>query len=317
MTPAFDIVGLGLATVDILTLAPRLPQPDDVLAARQIVIQGGGPVATALAAAARLGAAVAYLGPIGRGRWGEFTLAEFGREGVETAFAPLSDLGDQSLSVILIDEATGRRSILYARGGLPDLAPAAVPPDLIAQARALHLDGGHIAAALHAARLARAAGVIVSFDGGAGERWPGIDELLPLVDVMVVARRFAEEYTGEGDAQAAGPALLAAYRPRLVVITDGENGAWYWDGEQRFHQPAFPVAVVDTTGAGDVFHGAFLHAHLQGWPPQRCLAFAAAAAALKCRQLGGRAGAPTGAEVELTLGAGLARGQVHRPGLPA
>lgn len=301
MTPAFDIVGLGLATVDILTLAPRLPQPDDVLAARQIIIQGGGPVATALAAAARLGATTAYLGPIGRGRWGEFTTAEFRQEGVATAYAPLSDGGDQSLSVILIDQASGRRSILYARGGLPDLAPAAVPPALIGRARALHLDGSHLAAALYAARLARAAGVIVSFDGGAGERWPGIDELLPLVDVLVVARRFAQEYTGAGDVQTAGPALLAAYRPRLVVITDGEAGAWYWDDEQHWHQPAFPVEVVDTTGAGDVFHGAFLYAHLQGWPPPRSLAFAAAAAALKCRQLGGRAGAPTRAEVERLL----------------
>lgn len=301
MTPSFDIVGLGLATVDILTLAPRLPQPDDVLAARQIVIQGGGPVATAVVAAARLGAAAAYLGPLGRGRWGDFTAAEFSRYGVETAYAPISAGGDQSLSVILIDEASGRRSILYARGDLPDLAPSAVPPELITQARALHLDGGHIAAALHAAHLARSANVTVSFDGGAGEKWPGVDALLPLVDLMVVARRFAQEYTGEEDPRVAGPALLSAYRPRQVVITDGENGAWYWDGRDHFHQPAFRVDVVDTTGAGDVFHGAFLFAHLQGWDSRRCLAFASAAAALTCRQVGGRAGLFTGAEVDLYL----------------
>lgn len=300
MTTVFDVVGLGLATVDILTLAPRLPQADDVLAARQIIFQGGGPVATALVAAARLGASTAYLGPIGRGRWGEFTTAEFGRYGVETAFAPADD-GDQSLSVILIDEATGRRSILYARGGLSDLDPAAVPSALIGQARMLHLDGGHITAALVAAHMARVANVTVSFDGGAGERWPGIDELLPLVDVMVVARRFAHQYTGEDDPQAAGPALLAAYRPRQVVITDGDNGAWYWDGRQHFHQPAFRVDVIDTTGAGDVFHGAFLYAHLQGWPPRRCLVFASATAALKCRQIGGRAGIPTRVEVDAFL----------------
>lgn len=300
MTAAFDIIGLGLATVDILTVAPRLPQPDDVLAVRRTVLQGGGPAATALVAASRLGASTTYLGPLGQGRWGEVARAEFRQYGVDTNYAP-AGVGDQALSVILIDEGSGKRSILYDRGDLPDLAPAQVPPHLIAQARALHLDGGHIDAAMHAARLARAANVLVSFDGGAGEKWPGIDELLPLVDLMVVARRFAGEYSGESDPQAAGPVLLAAYRPRQVVITDGERGAWYWDEAQHFHQPAFRVDVVDTTGAGDTFHGAYLYAHLQGWPPRRRLAFASAAAALKCRQIGGRAGIPTANEVEAFL----------------
>jgi sugar/nucleoside kinase (ribokinase family) len=91
----------------------------------------------------------------------------------------------------------------------------------------------------------------------------------------------------------AGPALLATYQPRQVVITDGTRGCWYWDSGRHFHQPAFAVDAVDTTGAGDVFHGAYLYAFLQGWPARRCLAFAAAAAALKCRKLGGRAGIPT------------------------
>ncbi len=304
MTTAFDVVGLGLATVDILTVAPRLPQLDDVMAVRQIALQGGGPVATALVAASRLGATTAYLGPIGQRRWGEAARAEFMHYGVNTAHAPaapVSSAGDQSLSVILIDEASGRRSILYDRGGLPDLAPEDVPPRLITRARALHLDGGHITAALHAARLARAANVLVSFDGGAGEKWLGIDELLPLVDLMVVARRFAFQYTGEEDPQAAGPALLAAYHPRQVVITDGDKGAWYWDQEQHFHQAAFQIDVVDTTGAGDTFHGAYLYANLQGWHPRRCLAFAGATAALKYRQIGGRAGIPARSEVEAFL----------------
>lgn len=300
MTAAFDIIGLGLATVDILTVAPRLPQPDDVLAVRRTVLQGGGPAATALVAASRLGASTAYLGPLGQGRWGEVARAEFRHYGVDTSYAP-AGAGDQALSVILIDAGSGKRSILYDRGDLPDLAPAQVPPHLIAQARALHLDGGHIDAAMHAARLARAANVLVSFDGGAGEKWPGIDELLPLVDLMVVARRFAGEYCGEADPLAAGPVLLATYRPRKLVITDGERGAWYWDEAQHFHQPAFRVDVVDTTGAGDTFHGAYLYAHLQGWPSRRVLAFASAAAALKCRQIGGRAGIPTRDEVEAFL----------------
>lgn len=293
-----DIVGLGLATVDIMTLVPRLPGHDDVFPARRILLEGGGPVATALVAAARLGATTAYLGPIAPTTWGSLARAGLEREGVDTRHAPTRATGEQAVSVILVDEASGQRSILYDSGELLDLAPAEVPAELIASARALHLDGVHLEAAVHAAKLARQAGVLVSFDGGAGELWAGAERLLPLVDLLVVARCFAELHTGQADPLLAGPALLETYRPRQVVITDGARGCWYWDAGQRdvaqhFHQPAFTVDVVDTTGAGDVFHGAYLYATLQNWSARRCLAFAAAAAALKCRALGGRASIPT------------------------
>ena len=297
-----DIVGLGLATIDIMTLVPRLPARDEVFQARRILLEGGGPVATALVATARLGASNAYLGPIAPTTWGSLTRAGLEREGVDTSHAPTRSGGEQAVSVILVDEATGQRSILYEGAEMLELAPAEVPAELITSARALHLDGVHVEAALHAAEIARQAGVLVSLDGGAGQLWSGTERLLPLVDLLVVARRFAELHTGRADPLLAGPALLETYRPRQVVITDGPRGCWYWDAAAgHFHQPAFPVDVVDTTGAGDVFHGAYLYATLRGWPAQRCLAFAAAAAALKCQALGGRAGIPTTGETERFL----------------
>lgn len=303
-----DVVGLGLATIDIMTLVPRLPGRDDVFGVRRIQLEGGGPVATALVAAARLGATTAYLGPLASTTWGTLARAGLEKEGVDTSQAPARAGGEQGVSVILVDEATGQRSILYDRGEMEELAPAEVPEGLITSARALHLDGVHPGAACHAAEVARAAGVTVSFDGGAGELWAGAERLLPLVDLMVVARHFAEQHTGLADPLEAGPALLETYRPRQVVITDGLRGCWYWDDAQRaagehLHQPAFATEVVDTTGAGDVFHGAYLYAFLQDWPARRCLAFAAATAALKCRALGGRAGIPTRRQVEETLAA--------------
>ena len=307
---AFDIVGLGLATMDILTVVPHLPGPDDVYAVHDIVLQGGGPAATALVAASRLGATTSYVGVIGAGRWGRATRDEFERYGVDTSQARFSTEGDQSLSVILVDESSGRRSILYRPGNLPALAAEEVPASLIQRARALHLDGVYPAAARRAAEIAREAGVTVSFDGGAGEKWPGIEEILPLVDLLVVARDFAQRYTGYDEPLQAGPALLKAYGPQQVVITDGERGAWFWDeehyGNRRLHQPAFTVDVVDTTGAGDVFHGAYIYAYLQEWSPRRCLAFASATAALKCRRIGGRAGIPTRDEVEQFVAQALA-----------
>lgn len=125
---------------------------------------------------------------------------------------------------------------------------------------------------------------------------PWGDALLPLVDVLVVARQFAERVTGEADPAAAGPLLLRT-GAREVVITDGANGCWYWDASCTLHQPAFEVAVVDTTGAGDVFHGAYLSAWLQGWGPAQRLRFASATAAIKCTQPGGRLGIPATAQV--------------------
>jgi sugar/nucleoside kinase (ribokinase family) len=297
-----DIVGLGLATVDILTLVPRLPERDDVYAVRQILLEGGGPVATALVAASRLGAKTVYLGSIAPTRWGSLTREGLESEGVDTRFAPTRNRGEQAVAVILVDQTTGQRSILYDKGEMTLLAPGEVPTELITSARALHLDGNQAEAALHAAKVARQAGVTVSLDGGAGGPWPGMEELLPLVDLLVVARRFAERHTGEREPLRAGPALVKAYSPQQVVITDGTRGCWYWDAVRPesgdcIHQPALGVDVVDTTGAGDVFHGAYLHAYLQGWEAKACLAYASAAAALKCRQLGGRAGIPTRGEV--------------------
>jgi sugar/nucleoside kinase (ribokinase family) len=308
---AVDIVGLGLATVDVMTLVPRLPGLDEVFPARRILLEGGGPVATALVTASRLGASTAYLGPIAPTTWGALTRAGLEAQGVDTSHAPGREDGEQSSAVILVDEPSGQRSILYERGDLQDLAPAEVPAGLITVARALHLDGVHPEAACHAAEVARQAGVVVSFDGGAGVAWDGTERLLSLVDLMVVARRFAEQVTGLADPLEAGPALLETCEPRQVVITDGLQGSWCWEwvqgaavdrsGSMLIHQPAFAVDVVDTTGAGDVYHGAYLYAYLQGWPVQRCLAFAAATAALKCKVLGGRAGIPTHSQVEKAL----------------
>jgi len=288
----FDVIGLGMSTIDILTSIPRLPQSNEVFPANQIDVQGGGPVATALVALAKLGAKTAYLGTVAQDAWGTLILDEFNRYGIDISAVVRTAGGSSPVSVILVEPDKGTRAILYDKGGLPELSPSDVDPALIAQGKILHLDGMHLEAAVAAAEVARRSGVLVSFDGGAGVNWHLREPLLPLVDLMVVARQFAHNITGQDDPLEAGPELLK-YGARLVVITDGERGAWYWDEAGSFHQPAFPVEARDTTGAGDTFHGAFLYAYLQGWSPQECLRFASGLAALKCTQVGGRLGIPT------------------------
>lgn len=288
-----DVVGLGFATVDVLATVPRLPRPDEVYRVLGSSVQGGGPVATALVTLARLGGSVAYLGAVGGDDWGRFILEDFERNGVDASCVSVDPEGTSTLSIILVDGPTGARSILYDPGHTVPLELDAAAAGLVRSARILHLDGWHIGAAIAAARIAREAGVTVSFDGGAGERWREVDELLPLVDELIVARQFARNVTGEDDPLLAGPALCCHTGAREVVITDGASGCWSWSGGAALYVPAYGVNVVDTTGAGDVYHGAYLYALLQGWPPEQRIKFASATAALKCTQPGGRQGIPT------------------------
>lgn len=295
-TRDMDVMGLGFATVDVLVTVPRLPQADEVFRVPGVSIQGGGPVATALVTVARLGGTAGYMGAVGGDEWGRFILADFERNRVDASLARIDAAGSSTVSIILVEASTGARSILYAPGRAAEPAFGDAEAAAVRSARILHLDGWNITAAIAAAREARDASVLVSFDGGAGEAWREVGALLPLVDVLVVARQFAHSFTGEADLAAAGPALLRT-GAREVVITDGANGCWYWDAAGSMHQPAYPVAVVDTTGAGDVFHGAYIYAILQGWAPAQRLRFAGATAALKCIQPGGRLGIPTTAQV--------------------
>lgn len=292
-----DVLGLGMATIDILTMVPHLPGPNEAYAVDSIHIQGGGPVATALVAFNQLGGSSAYLGTVAPDHWGEMILNEFRQYGVSIEKVKRTATGSSPVSVILIEKDNGRRAILYRKSSLPELTPQDVSPTQIKGARILHLDGVHLPAAIHAAKIANEFTIPVSLDGGAGETWSGMNELLPLVNILVVARQFAARITGIGEPASAGPEMLK-FGAAEVVITDGENGCWFFDRAVSLHQPAFHVQVVDTTGAGDTFHGAYLYAFLRGWEPARRLVFASAVAAIKCTQVGGRSGIPNLHEAE-------------------
>lgn len=292
-----DVIGLGIATMDVLTRVPRPPKSDEVMPVSEITVAGGGPVATALVTLSRLGAKTEYLGTIAADSWGKMIRADLDREGVNYQNAVEIEGSESIVSVVLVEEETASRSILYHHSRLPELESTHVDPALITQARVLHLDGFHFSAAMQAATYAKEAGVLVSFDGGAGTRLDGVERLLEKVDVMIVAREFAVMHTGRGDLREAALRLLE-FGARVVVITDGSNGSWYWDGARELHQPAYQIAAVDTTGAGDVYHGAYLFGLLRDWTPEHCLRFATAASALKCMRPGGRGGPRSREEVE-------------------
>jgi sulfofructose kinase len=288
---ALDVVGLGYAGWDYLGIVPEPPTFDaDTMTLDGFARCGGGPVATALATLARLGAQVGYLGVMGDDESGRQALDDLRQRGVDTSRVVVRPGGRSHTCIVLVEAGTGRRSILCERDTLGNLPLTETDRRYIAGAQFLHLDGKFMTAAITAAGWAREAGVHVSLDANRPRLRLG--ELLPLVDVLITSTSFPATYTGHNDL-AQAMRTLRALGPETVAVTLGPEGCAYLDGNQPVHVPSFAVDVVDTTGAGDAFHGAYLFGLLQDWGAAETARFANAVAALNCRVLGGRAALPT------------------------
>ncbi len=206
-------------------------------------------------------------------------------------------------SFILVDPS-GERTVLNRRDPRLTLQPHEIAREWVVPARALHLDGYDTEAAILAAGWAREAGVPVIAD--LDELYPGVEALLPLVDHLIVSRDFAQRLTGEGSLASALQQMHAQYGSTLSAATLGEQGVLAWDGCEFHAVPAFGVAVVDTTGAGDLFHAGYIYALLQGWALEQRLQFACAAAALNCTAAGARGGIASVEAIERLRKKGIA-----------
>jgi sugar/nucleoside kinase (ribokinase family) len=306
-----DVVGLGVSVIDIVQRVDHFATGEEVQRALDVAVQGGGPVATALVTLARLGASVAMVDVVGDDWKGELILQEFRREGVCVDHVRQAAGCCSALACVLVRRDDGARTIVYHPGTTPELSPFDLPRALIESARVLHVNGRHWRACLEASAWAREAGVGVSFDGGAHRYRPEMRALLPLTDVCIVARDFAQRYTGETEAPKAA-VLLLEQGPDLVAITDGVRGSWvHARGQGAFYQPAYLLPqVVDTTGCGDSFHGAFLFGLLKGIGLKETASLASAVAALNSQRLGGREGLPSLGQVEEFLSGRGGRNQV-------
>jgi sulfofructose kinase len=305
MRKRFDVVGIGYTALDYLGIVPHLPEENTKLEVRDLTIQGGGPTATAMVAVRRLGLETAFVGKVGDDGFGARMLEELRREGVDVSSVVVEPGATSQYAFIMVDAASAARTILWTRGSVSRLKAHEVDLDLVRSARGLLVDDLEPEAALAAAAAARAAGIPVLID--AGSLREGVRELLPLCDYLIASERFAEQISGGTDIRAALHALHA-FRPKAAVVTLGEKGCAFLAGSDVVAVPGFAVKAVDTTGAGDVFHGAYLFAVLEGLDTMRACVFANAVAALKCRMLGGRAGIPTLPET-------LAFLERERPGL--
>lgn len=291
------VVGIEQCCWDQLQRVERYPELDSKTEALDWSEAGGGPTATALVALARWGMSCRFVGVVGDdpigGRIGE----DLRSEGLDVRLIVRPGSCSQR-ATILVEQGSGKRTIVWQRPSGSSLLPGELPPDLFASAVFLHLDGLMIEASLAAATHARDRGIPIMLD--AGRLRPGMGDLAALCDYVVAAEQFAHDL-GWDSTPADFVRLARACGYPVFTVTMGDRGSLTWTGEGLFATPAFPVATVDTTGAGDLFHAGYLYGLLQRWPLSQVVRFASAGAALKCRSLGGRQGIPTLAEVNNLL----------------
>ncbi|HXH06550.1 MAG TPA: PfkB family carbohydrate kinase [Vicinamibacterales bacterium] len=289
---ACDVLGVGANSVDYVNLLPAYPQPQgpsSKMRIRRQAICCGGQTATAMATCASFGWKAKYVGATGTDDNGRRVREELVRRGVDTTEAVIRDAPNQ-FAVILVDESTGERIVLWDRDPRLQLRDREVSPDTIAAARLVHVDDVDEAAAIRAARLARERGLPVTSDiDRVSDR---TEELVRAVTVPIFAEHVPAALTGLSDPELALRKLRSRH-PGLLCVTLGARGAMALDGDRLYYSPGFRVHAVDTTGAGDVFRGGFIHGLLQGWPTDRLLQFANAAAAASCTRLGAMHGVPT------------------------
>jgi sulfofructose kinase len=297
----FDVAGFGLNSIDLLTVVAEFPTRDSKQQLQRFARLPGGQTATALVTCARLGWSARYIGSFGDDEFGRLSRDSLISEGIDVSAARTVMGATNQFAVVLVDARTGQRTVLWDRH--PDLTMTAVDlaPEAVTSGRMLIVDCHETLAAAQAARYARQAGLPTLVDV---ERVrPGIADLLQQIDAIIAAQDFPAALTGYEDPGRAIEAMAREFGARLTCVTLGAEGSLAWCGGRQIRTPAFQVDCVDTTGAGDVFRGAFVAACLRApdGDIEDVLAYANAAAALNCRALGARASIPEPAEVEQLL----------------
>jgi ribokinase len=285
-----QLVGLGQACVDYLGRLDALPREDEKVELRDLVEQCGGPASTALVTLSRLGIPVAFMGSVSDDLFGVKIGKNLRDQGVDISHLKITPGYTSQFAFIAVTEGEGNRTIFWHRGTVPHLEPEDVNLEAFPNSRILHLDGLMTEASVAAASRARTMGMTVTLDGGTFRE--GSRPLIGLVDILIASETFADPLVGSDASPEVALHALAELGPGQVVITYGSAGSVGLDRSTVLRQKAFPIAAVDTTGAGDVYHGGYLYGLLQNWDMAACMRFASAAAALKCRQMGAQAGIP-------------------------
>jgi sugar/nucleoside kinase (ribokinase family) len=301
----FDIVGFGLNAVDHLCFVRAFPAQGAKPRVSRFMRTPGGQAASAMVFCSRMGLSTKYVGKVGGGEIGRFSLNSIESEGVDVSdVVTVPDVTNQ-LAMIIVDERDGERTILWHRPAELETRPEELTSGKVASGRILLIDGHDTAGAARAADIAHENGVLVVLDAESVK--DGTADVVARTDVLLAAREFPRRFTGEPNLDIAFDILREA-GPRVVGMTLGSLGSLVMAADGSVvSSPAYDVDVVDTTGAGDTFHGAFLYALLQGWKAEGVLDFANAAAALCCAAPGARGGPLSLSDVEELMARGPRR----------
>jgi sugar/nucleoside kinase (ribokinase family) len=294
----FDVVGVGLNATDTLILLPHFPAYGGKVPFTQEVLSPGGQVASAVVCCAELGLRTSYIGAIGDDERGRIQWESLQGLGIHLGNVCRRANTPNQSAYILIDQRTGERTVLWNRPEALKMEPGELREEMIANAALLHIDGHDTALVAEAARIARRHSIPVTVD--VDTIYEGFDAVLPNVDYLIASSEFPERWTGVADPLAALARIQDTHGMRCAAMTLGAHGALARVDGRYYYSPGFVVSCVDTTGAGDIFHGAFCYAVVKGMELTAALAFSNAMAALNCTAMGARGGIAT-AEAAQTL----------------
>ncbi len=284
------IVGIGANVFDTLYNIPTYPTEDTKMRATASKTAGGGPVATGLVTAAKLGEKAAYIGVLSDDNGGRFLMEDFCRYGVNTELIEVRAGYRSFASVLWLCADSTSRTCVFDKGDLPPLVLNDAQKQAVKDAEILMVDGNEMEAALAAAKIARESGTRVLYD--CGGLYDGVERLLALTDIMIPSEEFSLGITGCKSAEEAAKKLYETYNPEVVVITRGKKGGLLYNGNDIIDYPIYPAEVVDSNGSGDVFHGAFAAGVVKGFDYIKCCHFGSAVSGLKCTGVGARESVP-------------------------
>ncbi len=277
--------------MDTLYSVPTYPREDTKMRSTGSKPAGGGPVATGLVAAAKLGQSAAFIGNLSSDNGGAFLKGDFEKYGVDTSLINVLDGYRSFTSVLWLAADSTTRTCVFDKGDLPALKLNDAQKAAIKDADLLMVDGNDLDGAVEAAEVARNSGTKVLYD--CGGLYEGVSRLLALTDIMIPSEEFALGHTGCDNVYDAASKLFDMYSPEVVVITQGKRGGIIYDGKNVTAYPIYPAKVVDSNGSGDVFHGAFAFAAVSGYDYLKCCHFSSAVSAIKCMGVGARESVPS------------------------
>lgn len=297
----FDVAGFGTNAVDYLITVPKYPTFNSKVELAHYTESAGGEIASTMAGLQRLGMKTIYAGRFGSDRAGEIGIASLIDEGVDISFAETINGAKTQIAFIMIDAATGERTILWQRDARLAYDASDAPLDLADNCKVLHMTPHDTRACIKMATEAKANGAIISLD--IDNIFDGIEDLLPLVDICIAAESFPQKLFGVADLKQGLREFSSRFGCSLVGATVGDKGSIVICGDMFIETPAFdvPGGCIDTTGAGDAFRTGLLYGSLTGETVEESCRVANAVAALKCRGLGARSTLPTKAELKTLL----------------